>query len=796
MKTRKQEEEEYMLGSPQEMSGRVLPTRQDAMRFYYFVRLQKKAELRGFDPPMEQVVQVVADRVEEIWTKASIPIVSNRSIVLGLSRYVQNCRKVAKNWKNPSPRVQEGVQSFIEESKKLFDVAQCKCLPAKPLCVCSPTDVISSVEVPFLVDQRTDRRMVIGGVDKGVTRVLQRAEEKVQKRVMAVKEVEERSSATTFSLNIGKKLQALCSKAAAAGTSATSASDPEWRPPSPVRPSSSCSSSSSSSRNTLALPTACRVAERFNLPSGAAAALATAVLKDAGVVKPEDTSLVVDRKKFSRQRQKFRSVTRENELRLLRETELLGLYFDGRQDKTQVREELPNHKIRLKTISEEHVVLLAEPGDVYLGHVTPPDHSADTLANTLLDFLENANIETTSLRCVGCDGTNTNTGCWNGAIRRLEESFGRPLQWHVCLLHANELPLRHTTSLRCVGCDGTNTNTGCWNGAIWRLEESFGRPLQWHVCLLHANELPQRHVMETFDGPTSGPTTWSGPIGQQLKSCLDMPVVKLQAITLELPDEDLDSSSLSTDQKYTLDMARAISTGNCSPELAARNPGIVNHSSRRMKDSPLFTVEDVPKKWRVNCNRHNEEENVDDDFIESGPPHPPPVFVPSLPVIVGGRALTNAQRFSKFLELCERAGRLAALHGGAHFVKMCNVIESIIDNWENNSDVYMARQEPVISERPSVIVRKETAASSVTTGNIFMDGMPETDSTTSPENGSVHNINVSEQIHSQSIIDDRTPETGNSTSPENGNTEQLVTQAEQSGESSPLKCRCGLPALE
>ncbi|KAK3931073.1 Differentially expressed in FDCP 6 [Frankliniella fusca] len=84
--------------------------------------------------------------------------------------------------------------------------------------------------------------------------------------------------------------------------------------------------------------------------------------------------------------------------------------------------------------------------------------------------------------------------------------------------------------------------------------------------------------METFDGATGGPNTWTGPIGQQLKTCQELPVVKFQPIALDLPDPELDSAVLSTDQRYCLDIARAISTGTCPPALAARDPGIVNHS--------------------------------------------------------------------------------------------------------------------------------------------------------------------------------------------------------------------------
>ena len=47
-------------------------------------------------------------------------------------------------------------------------------------------------------------------------------------------------------------------------------------------------------------------------------------------------------------------------------------------------------------------------------------------------------------------------------------------------------------------------------GVIRRLEESFNHPLQWLVCLLHANELLLRHLFETLDGANTGPQGFSG----------------------------------------------------------------------------------------------------------------------------------------------------------------------------------------------------------------------------------------------------------------------------------------------
>ena len=58
--------------------------------------------------------------------------------------------------------------------------------------------------------------------------------------------------------------------------------------------------------------------------------------------------------------------------------------------------------------------------------------------------------------------------------------------------------------------------SGKYNGCNRHLEELVHRPLQWIVCLLHTNKLPLRHVFAIFDGFTSGPNTFTSPIGKRL----------------------------------------------------------------------------------------------------------------------------------------------------------------------------------------------------------------------------------------------------------------------------------------
>ena len=206
------------------------------------------------------------------------------------------------------------------------------------------------------------------------------------------------------------------------------------------------------------------------------AAIATATLESYGVVTPEDSSHVVDRSKIRREKKKEREKLQE----LSTGCSLRGLYFDGRKDDTLISQESKAGRLRLLKIKEEHISLVGQPEEEYLGHTTPSSGHAQSIAKSITDYIHEKSIVTDQLQVIGCDGTVVNTGAEAGVIRRLEENFQRPLQWMVCLLHCNELPLRR--------------------------------------------------LVEVLDGFTKGPSTLSGPIGTALPDCDKLPVVSFQKI--------------------------------------------------------------------------------------------------------------------------------------------------------------------------------------------------------------------------------------------------------------------------
>ncbi len=117
-----------------------------------------------------------------------------------------------------------------------------------------------------------------------------------------------------------------------------------------------------------------------------------------------------------------------------RQKNMLCLKFDGRKDLT-----LPLDR---QLIWEGYVVVIEEPGAKYVDHITPNSCSAKAIKKKLQDLIsENGSDQ--SVQVIGADSTSVNTGRRGGVIRCLELHLQCPLQSNICLLHLNELPLRH-----------------------------------------------------------------------------------------------------------------------------------------------------------------------------------------------------------------------------------------------------------------------------------------------------------------------------------------------------------------
>ena len=219
-----------------------------------------------------------------------------------------------------------------------------------------------------------------------------------------------------------------------------------------------------------------------------AATLATAVLEGAGIVNKDDLSQVIDRNKVRRARKRARLSLRKRSQPYER---IEGIYFDGRKDTTKVQETVGSQKY-VKCVTKEHASLIHEPGSHYLGHISPITGSARNIFAAIMEFLHYNNFDLNDVVAIGCDGTAVNTGRKSGVIRLLEEKLEKPLHWFVCLLHANELPLRH-------------------------------------------------NLINHIDAKTSRHATFTGPVGSKLRDCdkqavSDFSAIPNEAIRLDLSE--------------------------------------------------------------------------------------------------------------------------------------------------------------------------------------------------------------------------------------------------------------------
>ena len=100
-----------------------------------------------------------------------------------------------------------------------------------------------------------------------------------------------------------------------------------------------------------------------------------------------------------------------------------------------------NNKHNRSVQFEERYTAVVGSGTYYLFPFSPKDGKGRTIAKKLFDSFKDTVLER-KLAIVGTNGTASITGKYNGFVRGLEELLNKLLQWIVCLLYTNKLPLQ------------------------------------------------------------------------------------------------------------------------------------------------------------------------------------------------------------------------------------------------------------------------------------------------------------------------------------------------------------------
>ncbi|ESN99729.1 hypothetical protein HELRODRAFT_176489 [Helobdella robusta] len=276
-----------ILGPYDELNERQLPTIGDVIKFILFVRNDLKLKCNGKDPFNLNIYSVVSKKIQNIWIKAFIPIVSNDRVLQLLKSYFEKyltLKRYPKSKRHDS--FEKKLKCFSDLSKRLFDVASCKCV--FEACVCLKNKKVPVNERQFLIDQRNERKMAIGGIDKQETvRLRKRQARQFERSMKGVKKFcsTQGSNIVSTALDEDETHINFSKTNLATETLLTNLSFTNI----PI--------TSFANRNLLQLPTLAKVCDRYRLSTRSAAAVASAVLVDVGLVSNEDSTLVIEKNK-------------------------------------------------------------------------------------------------------------------------------------------------------------------------------------------------------------------------------------------------------------------------------------------------------------------------------------------------------------------------------------------------------------------------------------------------------------------------------------------------------------------
>lgn len=492
------------------LSDSKLPTIIEILQHIEYLR-QEALSSTKFNSPQKSLVKETSIFVNLIWKRTNIPIISNARIECLIHKYYDNFKSLKKREKSHanSRNLKDDIAKFKLTISVLFDLARCKC-DDSCICSCPKENHVPDNRRNFITDQRSNRLQLISdiGIDNfsKVDLELQTPQKRGRKKLVhggksTITGIIQAHESTLSENN--EQIESECTDVC-------------------IENNLSAAVRQTSSQSRVKLPNVAHIINRHRLSDRAAAEIVSASLYDFREhfqINIPDNNLVIDRSKIRRERKKCIKNVENN---VFDDTNVWGLYFDGKRDKTLVNNEDSKSKTyHRRIVTQEHITLIKEAGSQYIGHVSPTSGQANAICEVI-----------------------------------------------CCKLSKIDAP---TDKLFALGCDGTVVNTGCNNGIITLLENRLQKPLHWFICLLHLNELPLRHVIEKHYGVAKGPETFCGELNQSLRTCEKMAIINFEKIEGEIPM--INEDELSSDQKYLYQIAQAVAKGSCPKKLASLKPG-------------------------------------------------------------------------------------------------------------------------------------------------------------------------------------------------------------------------------
>ena len=495
---------EALLGAPRDLPDSFLPSYSDLVRCY-FLRITRNNK--------KNLLTEMTNHTIHLWEKAGFPVMSNKGVYSIIQRFFDGT-----NFKYFVKKHQFNGPDF----NVLVDIGSCKCFSSisnfedctQDECSCLAVDKIPNL--PLYFDQKSlVRNQSIVFSDKSLDREKKLEEDQKNRKRKRKEQEQERAEKS--------KRETLSQFETVDFDNSDQDSDDDAVA---TDPDATFSFRSDRKNMRKAMPKykhSMLLSERYHIHERPTVGMINMVVRDLheeGFLREgvDLEQVMVDRNRVKRLKQEYRKEIVEYTKEASKG--LVCIKFDGRKDaKTLVAPSVYR--------TEEHVTIISEPDGKYRGFYTPKDGTGMSNAQELYDFL----VETGSVK-----------------------------------------------SFKAVGCDGPVVNTGHNNGALKILQDFVQKVFQWIICLLHCNELPLRHLIEHIDGKYLGPGAYAGPLMKEIvanrKAGYNLPVVQFQKIEGDVDTDlpDYVSENLNNDCKQLREHCLAIQTGHVPESLQNKTP--------------------------------------------------------------------------------------------------------------------------------------------------------------------------------------------------------------------------------
>jgi hypothetical protein len=584
-----------LIGAPQPLPVSDLPTKRNILQAMVQWRMTDQRDFRNI--PVMEIAGAVCKQVKAQWLRVNHrmekTIVTDKEIMRRMFMLWQKLETVVadgkkkkktdvKKKRKKNGQAAKEKDAFISQLDRLFDICVCHCsiqsceesgcsvmgckARAHSQCKCPAGSKIPPMELEFMRDQRTKvgerGRMQIGGKDgpESVRQEKASAREKKAEEARDREREKEQVREETRQERTETEQEGMDTEPLMEDWGSDEMEDETFeRPGGAGAGRTSDTGKWSGAQNREHFPRTVMAGMRGGVSTRVLANILSSYAVDRGFATEEDPRLLVDHRKVGREQEIQMKRLTKNAEEWLRSSGIDSVQFDGKDEVAKAWVTLDCGAKVVRHVKEDHITLTDAEGE-FLMHFTREKvdgvKAAKVVAIRILTFL----------RTFGIDAT-----------------------------------------LRLIGADSTNVNTGCKEGTIVILERLLGRRLVWSICLLHTNELPLRHLIEQLDGPTGSGNSFTGPAGQLLSKTQSLPYnpnfIQLsvgEALTELRPEVVAD---LSWDQLHGYKMLKSLQEGSVPRSLQIMVIGPVDHArwlttaNRCGNDclTPITTYAKVPR---------------------------------------------------------------------------------------------------------------------------------------------------------------------------------------------------------